>query len=149
MEDGKHHELSEEVTGTPDEIKRFAAPRKAGEVVEIENIHTKKKFAREIHTVTTHGVTKAREVYEEQSDDYGDNTKIPSARSRSSQEAASDDDDDEPDEPAKKVLSGLPAWGTVLKNYTDELSSTQRVMWVVIVIVGIIAALGLGAALFR
>lgn len=55
VEAGKHHELSEEVTGTPDEIKRLAAPRKAGEVVEIENIHTKKKFAREVHTVTTHG----------------------------------------------------------------------------------------------
>ena len=70
-EKGEISTFTEDLIGTPQEVKKMTAPNNKNEIVEINCIHTIEKWSRTTFKVTTSGRKKGRETQTIEVDGYG------------------------------------------------------------------------------
>lgn len=122
------------------------AAKFAGEVTELEYVHTWTTLSREVHENTTNGATKRREQREVQTYDYGDGKRVSTIANPQAYLSR----EEEAGQPMDKV--------DYLKNMHDQLDnretahdvsnkSDRSTMWVVIVGVAIVATVAICLAI--
>lgn len=144
--DGEQRFEEETLSGRPQDVKRAAGPKYAGEVTELEYVHTWTTLSREIHENTTNGATKRREQREVQTYDFGDGRRVNTTANP--QGYLSSDEE----------KGGSMDKTDYLKNMHDQLDDRETAhdvsnkadrstMWVVIVGVAVIATVALMLAI--